>query len=48
MQIHGRGSLDFDARLDLELDYIANYSIWLDLEIIIKTIPVVIKGYGAF
>ncbi len=48
MQINGRGLLDFDARLDLDLDYIANYSIWLDLEIIIKTIPVVIKGYGAF
>jgi len=48
MQINGRGLLDFDARLDLDLDYIANYSIWLDIEIIIKTIPVVIKGYGAF
>jgi lipopolysaccharide/colanic/teichoic acid biosynthesis glycosyltransferase/GT2 family glycosyltransferase len=48
MQIHGRGSLDFDTRLELELDYISKYSLWLDIEIIIKTIPVVIKGYGAF
>ena len=48
MQINGRGSLDFDTRLDLELDYIANYSIWLDIKIILKTFPVLINGRGAF
>ena len=48
MQIHGRGTLDFDTRLNLELDYIANYSIWLDIVIILKTIPVVLNGHGAF
>ena len=48
MQIHGRGNLDFDTRLNLELDYISNHTLWLDMMIILKTIPVVIKGQGAF
>ena len=48
MQINGRGKLHFNERLELELEYISHYSIWLDLSILAKTIPVVIKGDGAF
>ena len=48
MQISGRGELDMDARLVLEMDYINNFSIWNDIKILIKTIPVVISGKGAF
>lgn len=48
MQISGRGELDMDARLKLELDYIEHYSIWKDLEIILRTIPAVLSGRGAF
>jgi lipopolysaccharide/colanic/teichoic acid biosynthesis glycosyltransferase len=48
MQISGRGELDMDARLVLEMDYINNFSIWNDIKILIKTIPVVISGKGAY
>ncbi len=48
MQINGRGLLSLDERVRLELNYIENYSIWLDLKILIKTIPVVLSGRGAF
>jgi lipopolysaccharide/colanic/teichoic acid biosynthesis glycosyltransferase len=48
MQINGRGLLSLDERVRLELNYIENYSIWLDLEILIKTIPAVLSGWGAF
>jgi len=48
MQISGRGELDMDARLVLELNYINNFSIWNDIKILIKTIPVVISGKGAY
>jgi lipopolysaccharide/colanic/teichoic acid biosynthesis glycosyltransferase len=48
MQINGRGKLDMDARLCLELEYINNYSFWSDLKILFKTIQAVISGEGAY
>jgi lipopolysaccharide/colanic/teichoic acid biosynthesis glycosyltransferase len=48
MQISGRGMLSLDERVRLELDYIEHYSIWRDVEILIKTIPAVVLGKGAF
>jgi lipopolysaccharide/colanic/teichoic acid biosynthesis glycosyltransferase/glycosyltransferase involved in cell wall biosynthesis len=48
MQVNGRGNLDFEERLRLELEYITHYSIWLDVRILARTIPVVIKGEGAY
>jgi len=32
--------------MELDLYYIANWSIWLDLKIILKTIPTVLRGSG--
>lgn len=48
MQVNGRGELDIDQRLELELDYIHNYTIWKDIQILIKTVGVVLTGKGAF
>ncbi|MGA9398896.1 MAG: sugar transferase [Anaerolineaceae bacterium] len=48
MQVSGRGELNFKTRLELELDYINHYSIAKDFQILIRTIPVVISGRGAF
>lgn len=48
MQVNGRGDLSLEERVRLELDYIRNYSLWRDLEIIIKTIPVVLRGDGSY
>jgi lipopolysaccharide/colanic/teichoic acid biosynthesis glycosyltransferase len=48
MQISGRGDLSFDERMKLELDYIENYSIWRDLVILVKTVPAVLSGRGAY
>ncbi len=47
MQVNGRGSLTFSARLALELDYIEHYSLWVDLTILARTLPVVFRGKGA-
>ena len=47
MQVNGRGDLSFERRLALELDYIRNYSLLTDLELLFKTIPVVLTGKGA-
>lgn len=48
MQINGRGDLTFEEWMKLELDYIENYSIWRDLVILAKTVPVVLSGRGAY
>jgi lipopolysaccharide/colanic/teichoic acid biosynthesis glycosyltransferase/GT2 family glycosyltransferase len=48
MQVSGRGDLDMEERLDLELDYIENYSILEDLKILAKSLPAVLLGKGAY
>ncbi|NJD60840.1 MAG: hypothetical protein C3F13_06900 [Anaerolineales bacterium] len=47
MQISGRGELTLSARIQLELEYIQNYSLRKDFVIIYKSIPAVIRGNGA-
>ena len=46
-QISGRSDLPFDKWLELDLKYIDNWSFWLDLEILFKTLPAVLKSKGA-
>lgn len=48
MQVSGRGRLDMQDRLELELAYIKNYSLLQDLKYLALTLPAVIKGRGAF
>jgi lipopolysaccharide/colanic/teichoic acid biosynthesis glycosyltransferase len=47
MQISGRADLPLDERVRLDLDYIDNYNLWLDVVILLRTIPVVLRGTGA-
>jgi lipopolysaccharide/colanic/teichoic acid biosynthesis glycosyltransferase len=47
-QISGRNQIsDFREWVRLDLEYIDNWNIWLDLKILILTIPVVLRGTGA-
>jgi lipopolysaccharide/colanic/teichoic acid biosynthesis glycosyltransferase len=47
-QINGRNYIkNFDEWVKLDLEYIDNWSIFLDIKIILKTIPVVFRGKGA-
>jgi len=48
MQVNGRGDLPFEQRLALELDYIEHYSLRRDLILLLRTIPAVVKGEGAY
>lgn len=47
-QISGRQELEIDTKLQMDLYYINNYSLLLDIEIIFKTIITIFKGEGAF
>ncbi len=47
-QISGRSDTGYEERISYDTYYIQNWSIWLDLWIIIKTVWVVLKGKGAY
>ena len=46
-QVSGRNQLDFDQWMRLDLAYIDNWSPWLDVKILLRTVPVVLSGRGA-
>lgn len=46
-QSHGRSDVSFDDRLKMDDYYYRNWTIWLDLTILIKTVKMVFKGEGA-
>jgi exopolysaccharide biosynthesis polyprenyl glycosylphosphotransferase len=47
-QVSGRSELDFDELVRLDFLYLENWSVFLDLTILLKTIPAVIKAKGAW
>ena len=47
-QIAGRSDLSFDDLVRLDFYYLENWSIWLDISILLRTIPAVIAGRGAY
>jgi exopolysaccharide biosynthesis polyprenyl glycosylphosphotransferase len=47
-QVSGRSELDFDELVRLDFMYLENWSVFLDLTIMLKTIPAVIKAQGAW
>lgn len=46
-QVSGRSELDFNERVELELFYAQNWTFWLDIKILFKTVLVVFKRRGA-
>ncbi len=47
-QVSGRADLPYSERVRLDLFYIRNYSLWLDLAILAQTIPAVLRKRGAY
>jgi exopolysaccharide biosynthesis polyprenyl glycosylphosphotransferase len=46
-QVAGRSNIGFDQWMELDLKYLDEWSIWLDMKILAQTIPAVMKGSGA-
>jgi exopolysaccharide biosynthesis polyprenyl glycosylphosphotransferase len=46
-QVSGRNRLTFEEMVQIDLFYIENWSLWLDLKIILLTLPAVLRGDGA-
>ena len=47
-QVSGRSDTGYEERISFDTYYIQNWSIWLDIWILIKTVWVVLKGKGAY
>lgn len=47
-QVSGRSDIPFDRQVQLDLQYIESQSLWLDILLLIKTIPAVLFGKGAY
>ena len=47
-QVSGRSDISYDDRVRLDMYYIRNWSIWLDLQLLFQTFPAVLKGRGAY
>jgi len=43
-QVSARRDADFDRWVQLDLDYIARWSLWLDLKIMFRTMPAMLQG----
>lgn len=47
-QVSGRSEIPFDEQFAMDMNYIMNYSLMLDIRILLKTIPAVLKSKGAY
>jgi Undecaprenyl-phosphate galactose phosphotransferase WbaP len=47
-QVSGRNERSYDERVELDTYYVRNWSPWLDIYLLARTIKVVVTGYGAY
>jgi exopolysaccharide biosynthesis polyprenyl glycosylphosphotransferase len=47
-QVSGRSDVTYDERVRLDMHYIRNWTIWLDIQLILQTIPAVLRKRGAY
>ena len=47
-QVSGRNDTSYEERVRLDSYYIRNWSLWLDMYILLKTVGVVLRGSGAY
>ena len=46
-QVSGRNKLDFETRVNLDVHYMQQWNFWLDMYILVRTVPAVLYGDGA-
>ena len=47
-QVSGRGELSFEQQKEMDIQYIQEQSLWLDLCLLVRTVPAVLSGRGAY
>lgn len=46
-QVKGRGRVSFEQQIQMDIEYIRQASLWLDLKLLLLTVPAVLSGRGA-
>ena len=47
-QVSGRSDVSYEERIRLDMSYIRNWTLWLDLQILLQTLPEVLRRRGAY
>lgn len=47
-QVNGRSEIDFETWVQMDIEYIANWSLTTDFKLMAKTLPAVVRGEGAY
>ncbi|MDR0466030.1 MAG: undecaprenyl-phosphate galactose phosphotransferase WbaP [Deltaproteobacteria bacterium] len=47
-QISGRNDTPYEERVRLDQHYVSNWSVWFDIWVLAKTVPVILSGHGAY
>ena len=47
-QVEGRGDIPFDEQVQMDMAYIESQSFWFDIKLLLKTVPAVLTGKGAY
>jgi len=47
-QVSGRSDLDFHTWVTMDVEYLRDWSLWLDLKLLARTVPAVLSGHGAY
>jgi exopolysaccharide biosynthesis polyprenyl glycosylphosphotransferase len=47
-QVSGRSDISYEERVQIDMFYVRNWTIWLDIQILVQTIPAVFKSRGAY
>jgi lipopolysaccharide/colanic/teichoic acid biosynthesis glycosyltransferase len=46
-QAGGRSEIDYDQRVQMDVEYVENWSLWTDIVVMVKTVPAVLRRHGA-
>jgi exopolysaccharide biosynthesis polyprenyl glycosylphosphotransferase len=47
-QVSGRSNISYEERVQMDMHYVRNWSLWLDLQLLWQTFPAVFQGIGAY
>jgi lipopolysaccharide/colanic/teichoic acid biosynthesis glycosyltransferase len=47
-QVEGRGDIPFPEQVEMDVRYIESQSLWFDIVLLLKTVPAVLTGKGAY
>ncbi len=45
-QVNGKNTVPFEEMVELDIHYLKNWSLWLDIKIVLRTLPAMLKGGG--